>query len=268
MSHSVPFDDSAAVRDYAVRYMVRRIDATPAEEFPFPHFVVQGLLPDDLYAALLESLPDPSLYSIVNEYKHKADDGAANRTKLSMTNEQLLKMPPPRSALWRGVRDALGAVDLKRAVFRNLRSGLAYRYGTPEKDAEELAGYPMPELYRETSGYSISPHPDTRKKVVTMQLALPSDASQVELGTAFYRLSVKPSALLRRPHGFEKVKQVPFLPNTAYAFVVLNTIAKRSWHGRDQLPAGSGVRNTILNLFYENPAKANPELVEPFRRAA
>ena len=50
---------------------------------------------------------------------------------------------------------------------------------------------------------------------------------------------------------FEKVKQFPFKANSAYAFVVNNTIGKRSWHGREKLPSGAGVRNTLLNTFYE-----------------
>jgi hypothetical protein len=50
---------------------------------------------------------------------------------------------------------------------------------------------------------------------------------------------------------FEKVKQFDFRANSAYAFVVNNTLGKRSWHGREKLPAGAGVRNTLLNTFYE-----------------
>jgi hypothetical protein len=122
----------------------------------------------------------------------------------------------------------------------------------PESEVSELAGFSRPTLYRETEGFEIAPHPDTRKKVVTMQLYLPADHSQLGLGTALYR-----HKLLALPFGnwrrrFVKVKQFAFQPNSGYAFVVNNTLTKKSWHGREELPAGAGVRNTLLSTFYES----------------
>jgi hypothetical protein len=129
-------------------------------------------------------------------------------------------------------------------------------------------------LYRETAGYSIKPHPDTRKKVVTMQIALPRDESQQHLGTEFYSRSLKPAAWLRTPKGFDIVKTTPFLPNTAYAFVVLNTMRLKSWHGRSTLSDNWGVRDSILNIWYDKAQNGNAEinaeneLREEHRRAA
>jgi hypothetical protein len=130
-----------------------------------------------------------------------------------------------------------------------------------------MAAYPLPELFRETAGYVIKPHPDTRRKVVTMQIALPPDASQRDLGTEFYRRSWNPLALLREPRSFETVKRAPFLPNVAYAFVVINSLWLKSWHGRTTLRAGIGVRNTILNIWYADAKDANPDLVAQYYRA-
>ena len=107
----------------------------------------------------------------------------------------------------------------------------------------------------------IKPHPDMRKKVVTMQIALPSDDGQKHLGTEFYRRSFNPLHLLREPRGFEVVKQPPFLPNVAYAFAVINALTLKSWHGRTTLGGQVGVRNTILNIWYAEAAQANGDIV-------
>jgi hypothetical protein len=94
-----------------------------------------------------------------------------------------------------------------------------------------------------------------------MQIALPADDTQRDLGTEFYRLSMNPLSLAREPRGFEIAKRAPFLPNAAYAFSVLNTLTWKSWHGRTTLEASSGVRNSLLNIWYEKPEFGNPEVI-------
>ena len=164
------------------------------------------------------------------------------------------------------------APELKQAMYTKLGRDLAFRYGIPLSEVGQLAGFSRPTLYRETDGFEIPPHPDTRKKVVTMHLYLPADHSQLELGTALYRHKLLSWPFGSWPRRFQKVKQFVFQPNSAYAFVVNNTLTKKSWHGREKLPAGAGVRNTLLNTFYETPREDFSGYLEeeilPLRRAA
>ena len=54
-----------------------------------------------------------------------------------------------------------------------------------------------------------------------MQIYLPSDDSQRELGTAIYKVS--PMGIFAwKSYGLVKDKTVPFLPNSGYAFVVIH----------------------------------------------
>jgi hypothetical protein len=247
-------------------HMVESIERSWVDHDPFPHFIVEGIFPDDVYREMLASLPDPSLYDAVSYEKH-ADNGVSNRGKFALTNQCIAELSGRQRSLWLAVRDALGAPRFKQAVFARLREGLAYRFGKSPEQAAQTPGYPLPELFRETEGYQIKPHPDTRRKLVTMQIALPSDNSQPDLGTEFYRRSLNPLALLREPRGFDTVKRSPFLPNVGYAFAVLNTLRLRSWHGRTKLGGETGVRNTILNIWYAKAEDANPDLVEQYYRA-
>jgi hypothetical protein len=256
------------IQTRAVDHMVQAVQDTVFEDEPFPHCIISNLFPCDLYAEMVDSLPEKSLYEPASYEKH-AVAGASNRDRFNLTDKCLetLGRGRPR-ALWLGVRNALGSADFKAAVFTKLRGGLAIRFGKPADEAAHAEAYPRPELFRETKGYMIKPHPDTRKKVVTMQIALPSDDSQADLGTEFYRRSLNPMHLFREPRGFEIVKQSPFLPNMAYAFVVINSLTLKSWHGRTTLRTETSVRNTILNIWYANPADANPDLVRETRRVA
>ncbi len=194
--------------------------------------------------------------------------GVSNRGCFGLTNANVEDLLGRQQSLWLGVRDALGAPQFKQAVFEKLSVGLAYRLGLAPHEAAQTPGYPLPELFRETSGYRIKPHPDTRRKLVTMQIALPEDDSHPDIGTEFYRRSLNPLAMLREPRGFEVAKRAPFLPNVAYAFVVINTLRLRSWHGRTPLDEGLAVRNTILNIWYAKAEDANADLVQQYYRSA
>ncbi len=160
------------------------------------------------------------------------------------------KEPPPSAHLFNKFWD----------IAQKLAPGLTLRYGVENSMVQELAGFALPELFREVEGYSIKPHPDTRKKVVTMQLSLASHDGQRDLGTEFFRRSFGPRSWLHAPHGFEAVKKMPFTPNTVYAFSVLNTVLLKSWHGKTVIPGDMGVRNSLLNIWYEKVEHANREL--------
>jgi hypothetical protein len=249
-----------------VAHMVQIVKAATAENDPFPHFIAHKIFPDDIYREMLALLPEGSLYEAFSYEKHSTD-GASNRGRLKLTEESLCRLDAYQRSLWLGVRDALGSPEFKTAVFNKLSTGLALRFGVSGVKAASVPGFPLPELFRETAGYKIKPHPDTRRKVVTMQIALAADTSQQKLGTEFYRRSLNPLHLFREPCGFEVVKQVPFLPNVAYAFAVINGLSLKSWHGRTTLRGETGVRNTILNIWYASAADANPEIVEKYYKA-
>jgi hypothetical protein len=218
-----------------------------------------------LYERLLSSLPSRDIYEAFDYEKHQ-QEGVSNRRRFQMTDAWLDRLTHETRTFWYSIRAALGSAELKRAIFKKLAPGLAFRYGIAEGEAQNLPGFALPELFHETNGYSIKPHPDTRKKVVTMQIALAADASQEGLGTEFYRRALNPGAWLREPRGFEIVKRMPFLPNTAYAFSVLNTFTLKSWHGRTAISGQCGERNSLLNIWYEKAEHANVDLITHEKR--
>lgn len=249
------------IRLACLAQILKSLDQAEVDDQPFPYFFARNLLPADIYARMMDSLPETSHYTPLTKYDQAA---TSTRHRMGLETSNLAQLDAQSADLWYGVRDALGDPSVKRKVFRLLQNGISFRFGIPHSEVEEAPGFPLPELYRETTGYSIKPHPDTRRKVVTMQMSLARDESQSDLGTTFYRLSANPIHLLSEPRGFARAGQMPFSPNSAYAFVVLNTITRRSWHGREQLREGCGTRNSLLNLYYADPADASPDLVARF----
>jgi hypothetical protein len=234
-------------------HLLQRIASTAAINAPFSHIYLENVFPQDVYEQILHHLPAPDLYNSAAERHYSSGDGTYVRWMFALTAAKMACLSDEQLALWRGIGAALTAPELKCAMFTKLARDLAFRYGVPQSDAGELAGYSRPTLYRETAGFEIPPHPDTRKKVVTMHLYLPADRSQLDLGTALYRRKLLGWPLGNWRNRFEKVKQFSFQPNSGYAFVVNNSLTRKSWHGREQLPPSAGVRNTLLNTFYEVP---------------
>src|SRR5262245_41170378 len=242
---------SRSVSSRVLEHPLGRLDRTPALDEPFSHIYLEEVFPPDLSPDLLSQLPDPELYDGANERHHGDGDGGYVRSMFPLTRANLARLPAAQRELWRGVGAALAAPELQRAMFEKLARDLAFRYGVAASRVGRLEGYSRPTLYRETEGFEIPPHPDTRKKVVTMHLYLPADRSQLGLGTALYRRRALAWPLGTWQGRFAKVKQFAFQPNSGYAFVVNNSLTRKSWHGRERLPAGAGVRNTLLNTFYE-----------------
>jgi hypothetical protein len=236
-----------------LEHLLERIDRTPALDEPFGHIYLEEVFPQDLYERLLADLPEASLYLTAAPRHHADGDAYFSRAMFVLTPARMASLPAGQQELWRGLAMALTAPELKQAVYAKLARDLCFRYGVNRSKVPHLAGFSRPTLFRETEGFEIAPHPDTRRKVVTMHLYLPADRSQLDLGTALYRRK-----LLAWPFGpwqarFVKVKQFSFQPNSGYAFVVNNTLSRKSWHGRERLPKNAGFRNTLLNTFYEEP---------------
>lgn len=238
-------------RREVLEHLLRVVARTPAVHEPFSHIYFENLFPADLYAAMMESLPDPSLYRAINVTKHSRDDGVSTRDVLPLDGDSLCSLNDAQRSVWQTVSSALSAPELKAAVFRKLAPDLSLRFGIPEAEVDKIVTFCKPSLMRDLEGYEIPPHPDGRAKIVTMQLYLPKDRTQLGLGTGLYKRKLTSLRGLVSWHGrFAKVKQFPFAPNSGYAFVVSNSRRRKSWHGRERLPEGSGVRNSILNLYF------------------
>jgi len=98
--------------------------------------------------------------------------------------------------------------------------------------------YPIPVLTRDIPGYLITPHTDTKWKGITVQLYLPRDRSNANIGTIF---------LEKRADGsFAKNKQMSFAPNTGYAFAV----GTDTWHSADRVGSEVKTRDSILLTYF------------------
>jgi hypothetical protein len=235
----------SGLADELIAQAVASIEAADHFSFPFPHIVFRNFFPADFYRNLVCRIPTEGYDPIT---------GTGTRMALRLYGDNIEKIDPELRSAWGSVSAMLTSKEVETAIRIKLNDGLEIRArGDKVPSAGDLKLVAKPVVYRDRDGYQIKPHPDTRKKVVTMHLYCPADASQEALGTTLYRASLK-GLMHVGSYCLEPVKTIPFLPNVGYAFVVLkayHSFTKMSWHGRPQIKTDQP-RISILNTFYMN----------------
>ena len=231
--------------DELTAHAVASVETADHFSFPFPHIVFRNFFPADFYRDLLRNVPTEGYEPIT---------GTGTRVALRLYAEHMEKIDSALRPAWAAVSTMLTSKAIERAIRNRLHDGLEIRArGDKASCADDLKLVAKPVVYWDRDGYRIKPHPDTRKKVVTMQLYCPADTGQEALGTTLYRASLK-GLFHVGSYCLEPVKTIPFLPNVGYAFVVLkayHSLSKMSWHGRPPIKTDQP-RISILNTFYMN----------------
>lgn len=213
------------------------VDAARAVEAPFFHLELDRVFPGDVYARMLALMPEASDYRPMHGRSkgHDLADGTHTRVKIDLFPEYIRHLPPQKRALWDVVGRALCSEPVKQAFIRRLAPGLSKRFGA---DFAKIGMYPIPILTRDIPGYLITPHTDTHWKGITVQLYLPGDDANTDIGTIFHAVAADGS----KP----KHTQMRFARNTGYAFAV----GTDTWHSADPVHDRVKTRDSILLTYF------------------
>jgi hypothetical protein len=233
--------------DGLVPHAARALLSAQVFSKPFPHISFDRFWPEDFYRELLANRPEPANYIQLNREN--------TRRQFTLFDGSCDAGDDERRRLWKLVSDVLASPEIEAALREKLDEGFRLR----EKGGHEgwpVKMYPRPVAYLDFDGYAIKPHPDTRRKVVTMMVYMPEDDSQADLGTTLYKVS--PLGVFHwKTYGLVEEKTMPFLPNSGGAFVVIHpkhSLLRASWHGRGPIKADpEKPRFSLLNAYYAQP---------------
>jgi hypothetical protein len=217
--------------------IAQSIDAARAVEKPFFHLEFDRVFPDDIYAQMLALMPQNRDYRPMHGRSkgHDLEDGTHTRVKIDLFPEYIRNLPPEKKALWDIVGRALCSNVVKQAFMRRLGPGLKKRFG---EGHAKVGMYPIPILTRDVPGYLITPHTDTNWKGITVQLYLPADDANTDIGTIFHDVL---------PDGSKpKATQMRFARNSGYAFAV----GDDTWHSADPVHNRVKTRDSILLTYF------------------
>lgn len=234
--------DESMARSWSVDALIEKVIGSVRNartgETPFFHLRLEHFFPDDLYGAMLRVMPMSSDYRAMPEPSkgNGRTDEEPTRTKIDLFPEYIRHFPPQKRAIWDVVGRALCSKELASAFAQQLEPGLRRRFG---ENFARVRMYPLPILTRDIPGYLKGPHTDSRWKGMTVQLYLPPDASTTHIGTVFHERPLLDGTLPNR-------KQVPFAPNSGYAFAVGND----TWHSVDPVGPEVNTRDSILLTYF------------------
>jgi hypothetical protein len=205
-------------------------EATPLELDPYPHIVVNGWLPDDVYARIVEAMPAPVFFAHDRDQHWTVPSGIA---------------PLYSRQVWAFVANRIVGDILHKALNRKFNRVICeyvHSFVPTLPAGMDLTLHPSDgRIMLRRPGYTLMPHRDPKWGFVTglVYLARPGDSEAH--GTQLYRISKDAEAPTSRvyypdPGSCELVKDVPFRANSMLVF--LNSIGA---HGasipRDAQPA-------------------------------
>jgi hypothetical protein len=163
----------------------RKIDRAVVEAWPFPHVIVDGLLPGDVYDAVIDAIPPSSEMTVV-DYPGTGFGRAGENYR-------------DYGYAFGGFRDTGGPLGQLHEAFASSRfeRTLLGKFSRPLPNGE----VPIPvekhaffahgarncttvfDLQVDLPGYAIPPHNDVPAKIVTFQLHLARDSTLADYGT-------------------------------------------------------------------------------------
>jgi len=230
-------EQSGSVKELIV-FVAESVRQAREGSLPFYHLQFDRVFPPDFYEEMLRTMPDENDYRPMSgktKMGSSRSDGKPTRTKIDLFPEYIRHLPAEKFSVWDLVGRALRSKEVKSALVEKLAPGLQKRFG---ENFARVGMYPVPILTRDIPGYRVFKHTDSLWKGITVQLYLPPDDSNIDIGTIFHE---------RMPDGTKpKRAQMPFAPNSGYAFAVWND----TWHSADPVGPEVTTRDSILLTYF------------------
>jgi hypothetical protein len=196
--------------------------------YPYPHLYIENAFPDDVYTTILQNLPAREELAPIAQKRPVT--GYEERFVMCFDDDSLSEINEKRREVWLALRHAFMGGLVGTVTMAKFASYVRQRFNDPSK----VDFYNELLLVQDNTNYSIGPHTDSPRKVITALFYLPSDNSQEKLGTSIYLPKQPFTCPGDRHHKFDnftRLKTMPFKPNSAFFFFKSDT----SFHGVEKI---------------------------------
>lgn len=252
-----------------VRYQVAN---APVRQYPFPHFYVRPVFPEDFYREFLERLPPITIMKNIAEagtLRQINDAGAATAALMPQQPRWITDLATIEEhedavgtgTLWRQMSEWLLGDRFCELIMRKFSVGITERFGAGARLATDVEA----RFVRDFTKYAIGPHTDTQRKLVSLLFYVAKDESLRDTGTSLF-VPRDPSfrcdgSRWHRFKPFRKTATMDFLPNALFAFLKTDY----SFHGVEEIKHEKIERNVLLYNVYVRKFVTSPT-TGPFRK--
>ena len=233
-------------------HLLYAVGNAPLATYPFPHLYVPEALPREFYDELLACLPEREAYAPISEVRAVSEIYGRTRFVMPLDAEHVGRLPDAARRPWETISRALLGGDFGNMLYYRFQPFLEQRFrntGPVEFHHEAM-------LVRDMAGYSLGPHTDAQRKVVSVLFYLPRDASRAHLGTSIYvpkdRAFTCPGGKHHPYEPFERVRTMPYVPNSMFAFIK----TPNAFHGVEPVEEGDRSRDLLLYDIFHRTAGA------------
>jgi hypothetical protein len=225
------------------QHVIYRIANAPLREYPYPHFYLESVFPDEFYRSVRKYWPDgASLVSLADS--GRVTPGAyPDRFILPFTPKKIEKLSKEKRDFWHDFGSWFLGERFLQALLRKFSSGLQRRFG----DALDRQPFEVDSLIvRDRVNYRLGPHTDATSKVLSLLFYCPDDDSMKHLGTSIYEPldpDFRCSGGPHYPHDrFVRVATMDYRPNSLFAFFKTDN----SFHGVEPIIDDGVLRDLLL----------------------
>jgi len=243
---------SQATMDSIAAHLWEAVSTAALVTDPGPHMVIPDLLPAEIYARLLDTMPPPETFDV------------ADKVKANFDPDKTMTAPARSRETWSWFHTDVVDRQLTSLLMDAFRPHLAVAYqshfGLPL--AEVALNLPhhafQGRLMLRRPGYRLKPHRDKKSAALTGLIYFARPGDSPEYGTDLFRvLDDRPTAIRKtyypEDHGAraELARSVPFVGNSALIFMNVPGIA----HGAG-IPPGAPQSERYAYQFYVGAPKS------------
>jgi hypothetical protein len=247
---------------HAEEHLIYQILNAPVRDYPFPHAFIENVFPNDYYQDMLINLPPISGYLPIHDTGNVSGAKAqgllySSRYITDVSDLAKRGVPEHLVSFWNELSNSLLSERFLRTILFKFSAAYKERFSNPFNSQFKLSSELR--LVRDFEDYSIGPHTDTPKKVVSLLFYLPKDWEYEKLGTSIYIPKDPSVTCIGGPHygfkGYKRIFTAPFIPNSMLMFFK----TPKSFHGVEKITDKAVERNVMLYNIYCDPV---PELLK------